>query len=146
MRSAGRRIVLVAVAAATVATALPASSDALKPPRAGEESSMESAKRGPAPKVAPVDAGGVRYEVLLGTRASHGQEGGVVRAFEIRSGKELWTRRVYDTVYDANEEQDVQDVFIKSMVLDKSGEALLIENERGRRFRMNLSDCAVQAL
>ncbi len=83
----------------------------------------------------------IRYEVVGGTRSrGFKQNGGVIAAIEIASGKELWTQLVYTTVYDDREESDVQDVFITAMQLSPDGCALLITNEAGRHFMLNLAD------
>jgi hypothetical protein len=108
---------------------------------------MESAKRRAPAAVAPVTSGGVRYEALLGARSrGFEQDGGVIAAYDAKSGKELWTLQVYETEYDPSEETDVQEVYIVRLTLSKSGDALVVENERRKRFSVSLRDRRVSPL
>ena len=59
------------------------------------------------------------------------------------SGNELWTLQVYKTEYDPREEKDVQDVYIEEMRVDAKANALILRDERGRRFSVNLTDRSV---
>jgi hypothetical protein len=94
----------------------------------------KSSSRVPAPAVAPVVVGGVRYEQMPNGRlAGFDQMGGCLAAYEVTSGAQLWTLTVYDNKRVQGKEGDVQDVFFKSMVAQADG-TLLIENERGGRF------------
>ncbi len=105
---------------------------------------MESAKRrAPAP-VKPVIVKGVRYEQMRRAK-DHGftQSGGVIAAVEDKTDKILWTVQLYKTEYDAAEEQDVQEVYVKALALDKSGHALLATDERGRVWSVDLATHAV---
>lgn len=107
---------------------------------------MESAKR-MVPNVAPVTAGGVRYEVLRGARSrGFAQNGGIIAAVDAATGKELWTLIVYLIQYDPQEEADVQDVFITSLAMSKDGKKLLIKNEDKHTYSVDLADRAVKAL
>jgi hypothetical protein len=100
-----------------------------------EESSMgKSSSRIPAPTVAPVTIGKVRYEqVRNGLLAGFDQMGGYLVAYDAESGKQLWTLKVYDNKRLSDKEGDVQDVFFKSMTVRPDG-TLLIENERDGCF------------
>lgn len=89
------------------------------------------AKRGPAPTVAPVVIGPVRYSA-----PPKPQLMGFVIATDIRSGKELWRQRIYRVFIDPFLEKDVQWVFITSLV--QQGQILRISNERGERFSLDL--------
>ena len=103
----------------------------------------ESAKRR-APRVAHVLHKGIRYEILQGARTrGFKQNGGVISAIDVSSGKELWTLLVYATQYDESEESDVQDVFITEMHLSSEGRALHLKTEDQRNFVVNLSDRSV---
>lgn len=111
-----------------------------------EEKGMESAKRR-VPSVAPVTAGGVRYETVRGARArGFAQNGGVVAAVDAATGKELWTLAVYQTSYDPHEEADVQDVFITSLALSKDGRTLLVTNEAKHSYAIDLADRTITTL
>jgi hypothetical protein len=94
----------------------------------------KSGSRIPSPAVAPVKAGGVRFEqVGNGLLAGFDQMGGYLAAYDDASGRQLWTLKVYDNRRSPDREGDVQDVFFKAMSLRPDG-MLLIENERGARF------------
>lgn len=103
----------------------------------------ESAKRR-APRVDPVVGNGIRYEVLRGARSrGFKQNGGVVAAIDVASGKELWTLLVYTTVYDEKEEADVQDVFITELKLSSDGQSLHVKNDARKQFVVTLSDRSI---
>jgi hypothetical protein len=110
---------------------------------ASQEKSMESAKRR-VPSVPPVSLGGTRYEVVRGARSrGFNQNGGVLAAVDVRSGKELWTLLVYETRYNDKEEQDVQDVFITHMAMSEDRKHLLIKSESKKSYSVNLDDRSV---
>lgn len=103
----------------------------------------KSGSRIPAPTVEPVVADGIRYEqVKNGIIAGFDQMGGYLAAYDDSENTQLWTLKVYDNKRDPQREGDVQDVFFKSMTLQDDG-TLLIENERGRRFSVNVRDRSV---
>jgi hypothetical protein len=127
------RLVLGWALAALPACAAPSHSNVLQ-----EVSSMsKSSSRIPAPAVAPIVLGNVRYEqVGNGLLAGFDQMGGYLAAYDVASGDQLWTLKVYDNQRQPGKEGDVQDVFFKSMQATPSGQ-LLIENEQGGRFLVN---------
>jgi hypothetical protein len=90
-----------------------------------------SASRPPPPVIAPITRDGVRYE-------SGWSHPGVLFAVDEKSGKPLWQVEVYEYLVDEQVETDIQEVYFKSMSLDASGEALLIEDERGVRHLVDL--------
>jgi hypothetical protein len=69
----------------------------------------------------------------------HPQKGGVVEARDPRSKKLLWQVQIYKTEYVEALEKDVQDVFIKSMTLDKVHNLLVMSDEKSRVFVLNLA-------
>ena len=89
-----------------------------------------SAKRLAPKPVKPVTDAGVTF-------SAPGWPMGIVIATDAASGRELWRQRIYTIHYDRKLEQDAQDVFITSLKL--RGGALLITNERGERFALDLS-------
>lgn len=92
-------------------------------------------REAPAP-VAPVVADGIRYEVLaFGKARGLPQNGGYVLALDAATGRELWLSLVYE-VPPADGEGDKADVFITALTL--RGTTLLVETERGRRYRLDL--------
>jgi hypothetical protein len=105
----------------------------------------KSSSRIPAPAVATVVVGGVRYEqVPNGLLAGFDQMGGYLVAVDVTSGTPLWTLQVYDNQRVPGREGDVQDVFFKSMAAQRDG-TLLVENERGRRFVVDPATRSVTA-
>ncbi|MFZ4700609.1 MAG: hypothetical protein ACOYMG_11225 [Candidatus Methylumidiphilus sp.] len=97
-------------------------------------------RRAPKP-VPPARGKSVRYEVVSGAKArGFGQDGGVIAAVDNASGKELWTLTVYQTGYDPNEEEDVQEVYITRLRLNRNESTLMVENESRKSYAVNLSN------
>ena len=71
------------------------------------------------------------------------QSGGFVEAHDPKTKKLLWRIQIYNIKYDPALEQDVQDVFIKTMSLDKKNNSLLISDERSRTYVLDLTTKAV---
>jgi hypothetical protein len=98
----------------------------------------KSKSRIPAAQVAPLEIDGIRYEqVRNGLVAGLDQMGGYLAARDVSNNTELWKIKVYDNIRDPAKEGDVQDVFFESMQLQSDG-TLLIENERGKHFVVDL--------
>ena len=64
---------------------------------------------------------------------------GFVEAHHPETKKLLWRIQIYNIKYDPELEQDVQDVFIKTMSLDKKSNSLLVSDERSRTYVLNLT-------
>src|SRR4051812_30586840 len=62
---------------------------------------------------------------------------GFVVARDAKSQRELWRQRIYTIKFNPSRERDVQDVFITSLRL--RGNSLLITNEHGERYALDLS-------
>lgn len=106
----------------------------------------KSCRRIPAPQICAITQGGIRYEqVKNGLLAGLDQMGGYLLAKDDVSGELLWTLKVYDNQRQAGKEGDAQDVFFKSIQLQSNG-SLLIENERGKRFIVDLGARTVAAI
>lgn len=88
-------------------------------------------KRAPPKPVIPVTHDGVTYSA-----AGDGTAAFVV-ATETSSGRELWKVEVFKVRIDPLLEEDVQWVFITELKV--SGNSLLIRDERGRCYRLNLT-------
>lgn len=87
----------------------------------------------------PVIFGNTRYEApLWGKSLGLGQNGGHVVASNQNTGAQLWVATLYDIVYDPDMEEDKQDLFLVSLKLDVAGTRLLAEDERGRKFALDL--------
>ena len=99
---------------------------------------MEKADR-EVPKPKPVRAGAVRYEVVRNARMrGFEQAGGVVAAVDGKTGAELWALKVYAVAFEPGEERDVQEVYITALKVDADGRHLLVTDERGRVFAVDL--------
>lgn len=96
-----------------------------------------NAKRVGPEDVPPVTYRGIRYEAphWAGERGRT-QNGGYIEAWEVEGNKFLWDLRVYNIERDPGMEEDVQDVFITSLSIQEDD--LIVVNERGDRFRVNL--------
>ena len=64
---------------------------------------------------------------------------GFVEARHPKTQKLLWRIQIYHIKYESKLEQDVQDVFIKTMSLDKKSNSLLVSDERSRTYVLDLS-------
>jgi hypothetical protein len=138
-RGAPFAIAALAIAASLLMEAPTSAGESLAGPAPKKEHAMESAKRR-APVAKPVVANGVRYEQMRRAK-DHGytQGGGVIAAVEDKTDKILWSVQLYKTTYDPSEEQDAQEVYVKELALDKSGQALLASDERKRLWSVDLA-------
>ena len=103
-----------------------------------------SKKRGPPPPTPSVTARGVRYlAIALGRRRGLDQNGGYIAAVDIAGGRELWLLKVYVTPHDPDMEEDKQDLFIAGLKLVDHGHTLMVTDERGGRYRVDLRTRAV---
>jgi len=64
---------------------------------------------------------------------------------EAHQGRHLiYRRQIYVVKFDPNLERDVQDVFIKTLKLKDN--ALIVTNERGHQYRLDLKSLEVEVL
>ena len=99
---------------------------------------LAHAKRGPKPKVEPVEHEGIRY-------TAHGDnKQQCVRALEIKTGKVLWDVTVFHNIIIPLMEEDVQWVFIKRMYIDEN--KLIVVAEDDRAYGVDLKTGAVKRL
>ena len=104
-------------------------------------------ERAEVPTAEPVTVGAVRYEAPAWTRARGlPQNGGYLEAFDTRTGQSLWLLKIYTVTPDPGLESDKQDIFITTMTPDRAGRHLTLEDERGRRWRVDLASRRVSAL
>lgn len=96
------------------------------------------AKRGPRPKVDPVEWQGVRYTPHGDGRTEH------VQAVDLKTGKTLWDVAVFSTPIIPRLEEDVQWVFIKRMFVDDA--RLIVVAEDDRAFGLDLKTGVVKRL
>ena len=116
-----RRIVLLAACALLAAVAGPA-----------------DAKRKAPAKVPTVRHGDTVFRVLHFKFQNRHQNGGYLEAVSAKTGKKLWHAIVYVVEYEEGLESDVQDCFIKTVVLDKKNNRLVITNEAAQRYYLDL--------
>jgi len=90
---------------------------------------MVEAKRLPPQEVEPVIYNGIKYT------ATH-EKMGYVEAWDIKTGKKLWEKKVYDVKIDPYMEADVQWVFITNLSI-KDGK-LIVVNENGNRYEIDI--------
>jgi hypothetical protein len=96
-------------------------------------------ERSDAPEPVFVQHQGVRYEaVQWGHPRGLNQNGGYVQAVDAATGSILWIHRIYRIAYDPAKEQDKQDRFITRLSIGERGESLLIDDERGGRYVLDL--------
>lgn len=98
-----------------------------------------SASRIPPVAVAPVVKDGVRYEAPRDAP-------GVLVAVDAKTSKERWRLRVADRFVDPRREADVQLVFLTSLALSPGGDALLLDDELGRRHAVDLAKRRARAI
>lgn len=96
------------------------------------------AKRVPAPKVPPMESGGIRY-VAPNTNGRTAY----VEAWDIRTGRKLWTAKVFTNRIRPRLERDVQWVYIKK--LEIVGQRLIATDERGGTHVVDLGRQAPDA-
>ncbi|MFA5080929.1 MAG: hypothetical protein WC474_00105 [Hydrogenophilaceae bacterium] len=100
--------------------------------------------RAHGPSAKPVSRKGIRYEAIKGAKGRGlEQNGGYIAAIDESSDKELWILKVYDVVYDGEMEDDKQDVLITSLSTAWFGNRLIVCNERGEKFEVDLDSRAV---
>lgn len=97
------------------------------------------AKRVAPEEVPPVATDKAVFSVPHFPEGDRVQNGGVVEARDPKTKKLLWQVQVYKTEYDKALEKDVQDVFIKSLTLDKAHMVLIMSDEKARVFVLNLA-------
>ncbi len=102
------------------------------------------AKRSAPVEVPPVVVGDVMVSVPHFTEIDGAAvKGGVLEARDSRTKKLLWNVRVYQTNHDPGLEEDVQDVFIKTLVHDAAHGLLVLSDEMDRVFVVDLKSRAV---
>jgi hypothetical protein len=124
----------------TVACASPAPRGQENPMSQDPPQPSVSAKRGNIPKVPALRVGDVRFEQARLSRkeADGGQRLGYLAAYKGDTDELLWRVRVYTIAYVPELEGDVQDVFFTAMRLSPDGRQILVDNERGKRFAVDI--------
>ena len=97
------------------------------------------AKRAAPEEVPPVKPEQAVFSAPHFPEGERKQNGGVVEARDPQTNALLWQVAIYVTKYDEGLEQDVQDVFIKPLTLDKVHNLLILSDEKSRAFVLNLT-------
>jgi hypothetical protein len=104
-------------------------------------------KRRAPPKVAALTLDGVRYEqAVLPRSEAAGQRTGYLAAYRGASDERLWRVRVYELKVDPRLEADVQDVYFARMEASPDGREILVTNENGGRFAVDVRTHGVRRL
>ena len=104
-------------------------------------------KRLAPPNVSPVVYQGIRYEALQwGKERGLEQNGGYVIGYNVDTDQEVRLLKVYTVSYDRGLEGDKLDLFIKNIYLETDNNRLIVEDERGRRFRVDLDTQKVEII
>lgn len=107
-------------------------------------SEVPAPSRPTAPDVPPVEHGGIRYSQVMNGRARNlDQSTGYLMAEDIATGEEIWVLKVYDVNIDPTLEQDVQEIYFRSMALEPGSSSLRIEREFGGTFKVDLEKITV---
>lgn len=97
------------------------------------------ATRAPQPAVPPIVFNGKRYQqVINAEQFAHKQRTGFLAVYREEDNQILSLIKVYEVSYNEDLEADVQDVFFTRMELDADKRQLLIENEQGQRYLVDL--------
>lgn len=106
---------------------------------AAAASEQPTKERSDVPEPVAMQHQGVRYEaVQWGQPRGLNQNGGYVQAVDTANGSVLWIHRIYRIAYDPAKEQDKQDRFITKLAIGERGDSLLIDDERGGRYVLDL--------
>ena len=98
---------------------------------------MSYAKRSAPKEIEPVIYNNIKYTAPL----THDY---IVEAWDIKTNKKLWEKKIYDIKYDLSLEEDVQWVFIKSLSIENGN--LLITNEKNDIYELDLKDKSVRKI
>lgn len=119
----------------------PAAKPGVKPGAASDDAAPTAAgaaKRPPPPRVPAVTIGDTTYQQMLGSAGGFDQSSGLLVAYVGDATVPDWTIAVYEVTYQPNLERDVQEVFFTSMTQRGSESVLVIENERGAVYEVDL--------
>jgi hypothetical protein len=101
------------------------------------KSGAESAKRAQPKPVTPIFYDTIQFQAPDSLM-------GFVVAKDKRTNKEIWTKQVYKVSYDKDLEQDVQDVFIDSLIVKCN--YLFIHNEANQVYKIDINTLQITKL
>lgn len=105
---------------------------------------MRMLRRVRVPPVEPVTAHGVRYETYSGNFQRFNYERGVIAAVDPTTEEELWALLIYETKLDPRWEKDIQEVFITDLRLEDDDTKLVVVNQRGKTYVVDLATRTVE--
>ena len=106
-----------------------------------------SSSRVGRPALPAIPFEGKRYEQIMnGEREGLDQRTGLMAVRDLATGARTAVVKVYDYPRDPRMEADAGDVFFTRFQLDAAKREIVIENERGQRFRYRIDDGSVQAV
>ena len=85
-------------------------------------------------------------QIMNGAALDLPQRTGYLSVIDIAAAELVALIRVYEVEYDPGLEADVQDVFFTLMELEADARRIVIENEHGERFALNLDGLSVDVL
>lgn len=107
---------------------------------------QDSFSRIGVPDVPAIEFEGKRYEQIdNGENEQLDQRTGYLAVIDSATNRRLQAIKVYPVEFDPDMEADVQDVFFTRMELQAPQRRLLIENERGQRFFVDLDSGTVSS-
>jgi hypothetical protein len=101
-------------------------------------SETPTGSRPPSPHVPPVELQGVRYEQGRYYDRDGDQPGGYLVAIDIQTGQRLWRIKVYTVDVLRRAGAPVMASYFRSMRVGQDGKILIIENESGRIYHVDL--------
>ena len=105
-----------------------------------------SISRPPAPEVAPIEFGGVRYEQDRTDERQGDQNGGYLVAIDRKTGERLWRVKVYDVPDYRAAGVEMSGIYFRSMSFANGNKALDIENEVGSVYRVDLDTHSIRKI
>ncbi|WP_293371879.1 hypothetical protein [Nevskia sp.] len=105
-----------------------------------------AASRPPAPTIVPVEHDGIRYEQGKTDERRGDQAGGYLTAFNAQNGMQLWRVKVYEVADHRAAGVSSGAIHFRTMMLSGDYSAILIENEVGSRFSVDLTSRRVEFL
>ncbi len=99
------------------------------------------------PEISALERGGVRFrEVRAAKLLGEPQQSGYLVAEESATGNRLWLLQIYPINYVPGKEQDVQEVYFVRLEWLDAENAILVEDELHRSYRIDIATRAVTPL
>ena len=108
--------------------------------------SIVSPKRAAPPRIEPVTIDGITYRQHHDHVDGIGQNSGLLAAWRPDAERPDWVIAVYPVTYREILERDVQEVYFTEMKQDGDRPVLIVTNERGARFEVDVTTRKVTTL